>query len=77
MNVDDGIVQVKAMLGSSYLIKKYDVFDDLEAKRPTVVVRMSCINIIKDVSELTTLMRKVRQRIPNTFAVSFNIKTVV
>jgi len=77
MNVDDAVVQVKAMLGGSYLVKKHQVFDDLEAKRPTVVVKMFCVNIVKDVSELTTLIRKVRQRIPKAYSVSFNIKTVM
>lgn len=77
MNIEDGIVKVKALLNGCYLVKKHNVYDDLEANNPTVVVRMSCVNVMTDVSELTKTMRQVRQRIPKTYSVSFNIKTVV
>jgi len=77
MNVEDGMVKVKALLNGCYLVKKHHVFDNIEAKNPTIVVRMSCVNVMTDVSELTKVMRQVRQRIPKTYAVSFNIKTVV
>lgn len=77
MNVDDGIVKVKALLNGSYLVKRHDVFDDIEAKHPTIVVRMSCVNMVLDVSELTKIIRQVRQRIPKTYAVKLNIKSVM
>lgn len=77
MNVEDGIIKVKALLNGSYLVKKHQVFDKIEAKHPTIVVRMSCVNVVANVSELTTVMRQVRQRIPKTYSVCFNIKTTV
>ena len=77
MNIVDGIVKAKTFIHISHVVKKHSVVEDVDAKRPTVKVTLGLVNIIKDVSELTRLIRGVRQRIPSSYAVKFTMRTTL
>ena len=76
MSVVDGINQVTTALSRSFLVTKKHVFETVD-ENPTVMVRMTCSNPIQDLSELTTLMRTIRRRIPKTHTVKVVLKTVL
>lgn len=73
MNLEHGIQQVKVKLANSYIFKKYTVKDDEQSERPRVIVKLWCMNVISESSELTKMLRMIRTNIPKTHAVNTKI----
>jgi len=76
MTIEEQIPQVKALLNSSYIINKHDVEERDIAGKLCVKVKLSCVNIVDNASELTKLLRMVRKKVPRTHAVHFLMKFV-
>jgi len=76
MNIEEQIPQIKALLNSSYIIRKHDVSERHDAGKLCIKVKLYCVNIIDNASELTKLLRLVRQRTPQSHSVHFVMKFV-
>jgi len=66
--VQHGIQQVKNNLSNSYIFTKYKVEDD-EQSEARVIVKLWCMDIINESSELTKILRMIRKNIPKTHSV--------
>jgi len=75
--VEQGISQVKIALQTSHIINKFSVEENVDSERPRVDVRMKCVNVLDDVSEMTRMMRVTRQKIPGNYMVKIRIDTVL
>lgn len=73
MNLEHGIQQIKNKLEISYMFNKYMVYEDEQAERPCVIVKLWCINISTESSELTKILRLVRKNIPTTHTVKLKL----
>jgi len=73
MSLETGIQQVKNNLAGSYIFTKYSVEDNEQAEKPHVVVKLWCMNVVDESSELTKILRMIRTRIPRTHTVKTKI----
>ena len=73
MNLEHGIQQIKNNLENSYIFTKYSVEDDEQSERPRVIVKLWCMNLVNESSELTKVLRMIRKRIPTIYMVKTKI----
>lgn len=74
MSVGKALVELATLFQASHIVRKHSVEEDETSERPTLIVKLHCIPLAEESSELTKILRNARTKVPRTYSIKFKIE---